>query len=58
MNNPFKRLFKRDTETPAPTQTNSEQTLGESGTVSDVLLEAIINGGSIGSLNPVGCGKR
>ena len=47
MNNPFKRLFKRDTETPAPTQTNSEQTLGESGTVSDVLLEAIINGGSI-----------
>ena len=47
MDNPFKRLFKRDTETPAPTQTNSEQTLGEGGTVSDVLLEAIINGGSI-----------
>ena len=47
MNNPFKRLFKRDTETPAPTQTNSEQILGEGGTVSDVLLEAIINGGSI-----------
>ena len=47
MNNPFKRLFKRDTETPAPTQTNAEQILGEGGTVSDVLLEAIINGGSI-----------
>jgi HK97 family phage portal protein len=47
VDNPFKRLFKRDTETPAPTQTNSEQTLGEGGTVSDVLLEAIINGGSI-----------
>ena len=49
MDNPFKRLFKRDTETPTPTptQTNSEQTLGEGGTVSDVLLEAIINGGSI-----------
>ena len=47
MDNPFKRLFKRDTETPAPTQTNSEQILGEGGTVSDVLLEAIINGGSI-----------
>ena len=47
MDNPFKRLFKRDTETPAPTQTNAEQTLGEGGTVSDVLLEAIINGGSI-----------
>ena len=47
MNNPFKSLFKRDTETPAPTQTNSEQTLGEGGTVSDVLLTTIINGGSI-----------
>ena len=47
MDNPFKRLFKRDTETPAPTQTNSEQILGEGGTVSDVLLEAILNGGSI-----------
>ena len=47
MDNPFKRLFKRDTETPAPTQTSSEQILGEGGTVSDVLLEAIINGGSI-----------
>lgn len=47
MANPFKRLFKRDTETPAPTQTNSEQILGEGGTVSDVLLEAILNGGSI-----------
>lgn len=47
MDNPFKRLFKRDTETPAPTQTNSEQKLGEGGTVSDVLLEAIINGGTI-----------
>ena len=47
MDNPFKRLFKRDTETPAPTQMSSEQILGEGGTVSDVLLEAIINGGSI-----------
>ena len=47
MDNPFKRLFKRDTETPAPTQTNAEQILGEGGTVSDVLLEAILNGGSI-----------
>lgn len=47
MDNPFKRLFKRDTETPSPTQTNSEQILGEGGTVSDVLLEAILNGGSI-----------
>ena len=49
MDNPFKRLFKRDTETPtpAPTLTNSEQILGEGGTVSDVLLTTIINGGSI-----------
>ena len=47
MDNPFKRLFKRDTETPSPSQTNSEQILGEGGTVSDVLLEAILNGGSI-----------
>ena len=47
VDNPFKRLFKRDTETPSPSQTNSEQILGEGGTVSDVLLEAIINGGSI-----------
>ena len=47
MDNPFKRLFKRDTETSSPSQTNSEQILGEGGTVSDVLLEAIINGGSI-----------
>ena len=47
MDHPFKRLFKRDTETPSPSQTNSEQILGEGGTVSDVLLEAILNGGSI-----------
>jgi HK97 family phage portal protein len=47
VDNPFKRLFKRDTETPSPSQTNSEQILGEGGTVSDVLLEAILNGGSI-----------
>ena len=47
MDNPFKRLFKRDTETPSPSQTNSEQILGENGTVSDVLLEAMLNGGSI-----------
>ena len=47
MDNPFKRLFKRDTEAPAPAQASSEQILGEGNTVSDVLLEAIINGGSI-----------
>ena len=47
MDNPFKRLFKRDTETPAPTQTNADKILGEGGTVSDVLLEAMLNGGSI-----------
>lgn len=49
MDNPFKRLFKRDTETPspAPAQTNSEQILGEGGTVSDVLLTTLLNGGSI-----------
>lgn len=45
MANPFKRLFKRDTE--APSQASTEQILGEGNTVSDVLLEAIINGGSI-----------
>lgn len=45
MANPFKRFFKRDTET--PTQASSETILGESGTVSDVLLTTIINGGSI-----------
>ena len=47
MDNPFKRLFKRDTEAPAPAHASSEQILGEGNTVSDVLLEAIINGGSI-----------
>lgn len=46
MDNPFKRLFKRDTDTPAPS-TSSEQILGEGGTVSDILLETIINGGTI-----------
>ena len=46
MNNPFKRLFKRDT-TEAPNTTGSETysvTLGDNGTVSDVLLTAVING--------------
>lgn len=47
MDNPFKRIFKRDTETPAPSQTSSEQILGEGGTVSDVLLTTLLNGGSI-----------
>ena len=46
MDNPFKRLFKRDTDTPTPS-TSSEQILGEGGTVSDILLETIINGGTI-----------
>ena len=49
MNNPFKRLFKRDT-TEAPNTTGSETysvTLGDNGTVSDVLLTAVINGGPI-----------
>lgn len=46
MNNPFKRLFKRDT-VEAPNTTGSETysvTLGDNGTVSDVLLTAVING--------------
>ena len=45
MANPFKNLFKRDTE--SPTQTNSEPqgvTLGDNSTVSDVLLTTILNG--------------
>jgi HK97 family phage portal protein len=47
VDNPFKRLFKRDTDE-APSQTKSEDTiLGEGGTVSDVLLTTIINGESI-----------
>lgn len=47
MDNPFKRLFKRDTDE-APSQTKSEDIiLGEGGTVSDVLLTTIINGESI-----------
>lgn len=46
MNNPFKRLFKRDTgETPNTTGAESYSvTLGDNGTVSDVLLTAVING--------------
>ena len=46
MANPFKRLFKRDTDE-APNTTGGENysvTLGDSGTVSDVLLTAVING--------------
>ena len=47
MDNPFKRLFKRDTDE-TPSQTKSEDIiLGEGGTVSDVLLTTIINGESI-----------
>lgn len=46
MDNPFKRLFKRDTgETPNTTGAESYGvTLGDNGTVSDVLLTAVING--------------
>ena len=46
MDNPFKRLFKRDTgETPNTTGAESYSvTLGDNGTVSDVLLTAVING--------------
>lgn len=46
MNNPFKRLFKRDTsETPNTTGGDTYGvTLGDNGTVSDVLLTAVING--------------
>lgn len=49
MNNPFKRLFKRDTDE-APNTTGSETysvTLGDNGTVSDLLLTTIIKGESI-----------
>lgn len=46
MNNPFKRLFKRDTdETPNTTGAETYSvTLGDNGTVSDLLLTAVING--------------
>lgn len=46
MDNPFKRLFKRDTsETPNTTGGDTYGvTLGDNGTVSDVLLTAVING--------------
>ncbi len=46
MDNPFKRLFKRDT-TETPNTTGGDTygvTLGDNGTVSDVLLTAVING--------------
>ena len=46
MDNPFKRLFKRDTSE-APNTTGGDTygvTLGDNGTVSDVLLTAVING--------------
>ena len=49
MDNPFKRLFKRDTDE-APNTTGGETigvTLGDNGTVSDVLLTTIIKGESI-----------
>lgn len=46
MDNPFKRLFKRDTdETPNTTGAETYSvTLGDNGTVSDLLLTAVING--------------
>jgi HK97 family phage portal protein len=46
VDNPFKRLFKRDTSE-APNTTGGDTygvTLGDNGTVSDVLLTAVING--------------
>ena len=49
MSNPFSKIFKRDTSE-TPTQTNSEPqgvTLGDEGTVSDVLLTTILNGDPI-----------
>jgi HK97 family phage portal protein len=49
VNNPFKRLFKRDTgDTPASSGADTiGVTLGDQGTVSDLLLTAIINGETI-----------
>lgn len=47
MANPFKRLFKRDTEEAPNTNGGADiygVTLGDNGTVSDVLLTAVING--------------
>lgn len=47
MDNPFKRLFKRDTEEAPNTNGGADiygVTLGDNGTVSDVLLTAVING--------------
>jgi HK97 family phage portal protein len=46
VDNPFKRLFKRDTgETPNTTGAETYSvTLGDNGTVSDLLLTAVING--------------
>lgn len=49
MANPFKRLFKRDTDE-TPNTTGGETysvTLGDNGTVSDVLLTTVINGETI-----------
>ena len=47
MANPFTRLFKRDTAAPERETGNASVTLGEQGTVSDVLLQTIINGNPI-----------
>lgn len=44
MDNPFKRLLKRDQENQEP---RAEQVLGEGDTVSDVLLTTIMNGGGL-----------
>ena len=46
MDNPFKRLFVRDQDTPSPAP-QAEQILGEGNTVSDILLSTIMGGGQI-----------
>ena len=47
MANPFLRLFKRDTAAPERETSNGGSTLGDQGTVSDVLLTSLINGNPI-----------
>lgn len=47
MANPFLRLFKRDTVAPERETSNGGSTLGDQGTVSDVLLTSLINGNPI-----------
>ena len=47
MANPLRRLFKRDTAAPERETGNASVTLGDQGTVSDVLLQTIISGNPI-----------